>query len=224
MPKNPNVVDVLKPVFGKTEPRTKLRAIRKEITAKEFEKRASAVLKAWEADRISAKEFGHALIGLKDSFYTHGFFTKWLRANGIDQNRASYCMRVALNKVKEAQKKRKVYVTTLIKKDVDELLRIATRKAETREQIATRIGKIVRDLCHGVGKAAGWQRNKDKQGNKINAMGDALMKALDDVLDAMYVTYELDENGNIVQRDTGRVFSDVGSALGAQEAAASAGS
>src|SRR5271169_2123771 len=92
-----DVVDVLKPVFGKTQPRAKLREIKKEITEKDFKQRAGAVLEACETDRVSAKDFGKALLRLKEAFYTHGHFTKWLRTNDIDQNRASYCMRKALN-------------------------------------------------------------------------------------------------------------------------------
>jgi hypothetical protein len=214
---SPNVVDVLKPVFGKKDPLSVgMRALKKEV--KDFPERESAVLAAWKNDKTSAIDFGKALLRLKEAFYTHGFFTKWLRANDVDQNRASYCMRKALNKVEESQKKRNVYLNTIIKKEVDDLFRTAARKTESMEQISTRITKITRDLCFGVGRAASWQRKT----GKAQAFGEALMKSLDAYLDALYVTYELDENGGIVDRATGRVFPDVGSAVAAQEAAAAA--
>jgi predicted XRE-type DNA-binding protein len=111
--------------MGKKDPlKSQLREIKKGISGEQFAALTDAVKAAWQNDKTSAKEFGLTLLKLKDAFYQHGKFTKWLRANNIDQNRASYCLRVAQNKVQEAAKKQAAEPQTLSKKQVDKLFRI----------------------------------------------------------------------------------------------------
>ena len=66
-------------------------------------------LDLWEADQQafresekSAKKLGVALNEVKEAM-PHGGYTLWLKQNGIDRNRANYCMRVAKGKVKKAK-------------------------------------------------------------------------------------------------------------------------
>jgi hypothetical protein len=60
----------------------------------------------WEADQQafgasekSAKKLGAVLNKVRASM-PHGKYTPWLKKNGIDRNRANYCMRVASGKQK----------------------------------------------------------------------------------------------------------------------------
>jgi len=67
-------------------------------------------IQLWEADQQafsasekSAKKLGAVLIQIRESM-SHGRYTPWLKKNGIDRNRANYCMRVASGKQKAKKK------------------------------------------------------------------------------------------------------------------------
>ncbi len=71
----------------------------------------------WEADQQalgasekSAKKLGAALNKVKATM-PHGGYTPWLKENGIDRNRANYCMRVAAGKQTTAKAKKPSVVT-----------------------------------------------------------------------------------------------------------------
>lgn len=194
-------------------------AVRKEITERDFREREIAARSAWSNDHASAKALGKALLHLSKAFYKHGQFTKWLRTNQIDQNRASYCMRVAQGKVKEAQRKQKDLPQTLAKQSVDKIFKLASTKRASMEQISEQIVRLLSHVITGAGKAAEWRMRKDDD-PAVKQAAKNVWKALNELLDAAVLGHDLDENGNIVDRATGRVFPDAASALAAQEAAA----
>jgi hypothetical protein len=66
----------------------------------------STAVELWKADKQSAKELGEALVKVREAMRVAKgpTFGSWLEENGIPQNRASYCMRVATGKVDKAKK------------------------------------------------------------------------------------------------------------------------
>jgi hypothetical protein len=157
--------DILKPVYGKKDPlRTKLKAIKKDITEAQFDNLTSAVKTAWQNDTTSAKELGVALLALKAAFYQHSQFTKWLRANGVDQNRASYCMRVAEGKVKVAQQKHAALPQTKAKKKIDDLFKLTQAPFEPEALVRTMYEMNLHAIAGFVNVVAtqhGWQVGRD---------------------------------------------------------------
>lgn len=150
--------------FGKKDPlKTGLKEIRKEISEAQFKSLTSAVKAAWQNDTTSARDFGEALLALKNAFYQHGHFTKWLRTNGIHQNRASYCMRVAENKVKPAQQRHTTLPQTKAKRKIDELFKIIEAPFEpdmlakalyeaNMNLVAGVVGQLITELGWQIGK------------------------------------------------------------------------
>lgn len=56
-------------------------------------------LELWEIDQTSALELGKALCAVRDAMRDeHGAFSKWYRANGLEENRVYYCIRRAERK------------------------------------------------------------------------------------------------------------------------------
>ena len=61
-------------------------------------------LKLWKKDETTAKELGETLLKIK-KLLPHGEFGRWWRKEKLDQNRVSYCMRLAEDKVADAKAK-----------------------------------------------------------------------------------------------------------------------
>ena len=143
--------------------RRKPGAVKKDVI--DFAERESAVLAAWKDDKTTAKTFGKALLYLKAAFYMHGQFTKWLRTNDIDQNRASYCMRVAEGKDKKAREKRKATWQSKAKQEVDRLFKHVQKEPVTNQTLCERVFEINKCIIIGAIKQAtaqgGWQSPKD---------------------------------------------------------------
>jgi hypothetical protein len=213
-------IDVAKPAYGDKEPRKGLKAVKKDVI--DFPEREEAVRDTWKNDQASAKDFGKALLYLKDAFYTHGAFTKWLRQNGIDQNRASYCMREALNKNKESQQRHKDLPQTKLKSSIDYLFRAASKKQLQVEVLETEVFRFAEALIVGVGKTAEWPMQRTTP--QLKAAEEQLKSAVAAVCEAAFVVYELNDDGEIVNRATGRAYADLGSAVAAEEAKARAAS
>lgn len=72
-----------------------------EISKSDFTDLEKTAIQLWKADEKSAKELGEALIKVQKALRSidYGNFGRWLKKHKIPQNRASYCMRVAENKV-----------------------------------------------------------------------------------------------------------------------------
>ena len=171
--------------------------IRKEVSQKEFDSAAAEVKAAWRNDQTSARDFGQKLLALRKLMYTHGQFTKWLRANGVDQNRASYCMRKALNKAEEAQEKGKLTPQAVIKRKVDELFKMVYKEPFTHIQLSERMFEInelmvVWIIKVGVYKA-GWTAPKDIRRVNDPRWVDASWKIKDSIDNLWKVLFYIDE-------------------------------
>ena len=153
--------------FGKKDPLKRIRKqIRKQISEEQFEGLTNAVKTAWKKDEDCALELGDALTALRNAFYVHGAFTKWLRANGIDQNRASYAMRKAAGKVREAKVKHAQLPQSKAKSRIDYLFNIIKQPFEPRalaeasyEVVANMF--TVQGVVRQTAQQYGWQLGKD---------------------------------------------------------------
>jgi DNA polymerase III sliding clamp (beta) subunit (PCNA family) len=99
-------------------------AVIQQMVEQNLNKSNSYALKAravalWNADREvfgrsqdSARALGDALVKVK-AVIPHGEFKPWLKENGIDRNRASYCMRVVTGKDAAAKAKAAPHVVTI---------------------------------------------------------------------------------------------------------------
>jgi hypothetical protein len=61
----------------------------------------------WKKDETNARVLGETLLAIKKLMVEHGDFGKWWRREKLDQNRVSYCMRLAEGKVAESKAKAK---------------------------------------------------------------------------------------------------------------------
>ena len=158
---------------------------KKKISKKEFDKRVAAVRLAWHNDQTSAKTFGWKLIHLHECMDKHGDFTKWLRRNGIDQNRASYCMRVAQGKVKKTVAREEDPLQENIAKQLAQMYKLASKQMLTPDAMSVHAMEVVHSICARAGKMSGWTVHNPKDA-KIAPLLTALRESLDNYLDALF--------------------------------------
>jgi hypothetical protein len=184
--------------YGSTPKLNFGRKVRKEVPAERFKQLEEAVLAAWKHDFQSARDFGRRLLDLREAFYVRGDFTKWLRRHSIEQNRASYCMRVALNLPKKAQERQKELPQNKLKKHLNEIFAPAAEKLP--DNVSKQLVALIMDCCDKLAATAGWTIKADVKGNKgvTTQLSAKLQVAINEVLDSVFVWEQYHETGNDV--------------------------
>lgn len=99
-------------------------------------------LNLWKKDETTAKELGDTLRAIK-KLLPHGEFGKWCRKEKLDQNRVSYCMRLAEGKVAEAKAKAKTSPRTKALLTITKKLRKLYDLAESGDEEKLRQAKAL---------------------------------------------------------------------------------
>jgi hypothetical protein len=183
--------------YGST-PKLDFGKVRKEVPPERFKQLAEAVLTAWTHDFQSARDFGRKLIELREAFYVRGDFTKWLRRHSIEQNRASYCMRVAQGQAKKAQEKQKELPQNKLKKHLNEIFAPAAEKLP--DNVSKQLAALIMDCCKQLAATAGWTMKANIAGNteQTTKTSGKLQAAINEVLDSVFVWEQFHEKDNDV--------------------------
>ena len=168
-------------------PRLKFGSVRREVTKEELDKCMHDVRVAHRNEVTSAKAFGWALIKLRKCMHTHGAFTKWLRENSIDQNRASYCMREAQGLRAKTASPKNDPLQKNIQRHLGEMYKLANQKDLTRVAMTTHAMEVVYSICARAGKMSGWPMHHPKD-ESLAPLQASLRKSLDHYLDALFDT------------------------------------
>jgi len=185
-----------------TTPRLKFGSIRKEVSKEEFDNAAQEVMKAWRNDQTSARDFGWKLLKLR-KYMHHSQFTKWLRSHSIDQNRASYCMRVAQGLVKAAAARRNDPLQVNVKQQLSQMYKLAKQKMLTPEAMRVHAMEVVHSICARAGKMQGWAVHDPKE-KEVAPFLNALRQSLDNYLDALFVFGQRGDNNKAKASAVGR--------------------
>jgi hypothetical protein len=169
-------------------PPIKFTWLRKEVSKEEFDKAAEEVRLANRNDQISARNFGWKLIKLRQCMY-HGDFTKWLRSNSIDQNRASYCMRVAEGKTKKKATPKDDPLQENIQRQLGQMYKLASKRMLTPDAMSVHAMEVVHSICARAGKMQGWPVHNPKDA-KIAPLLTALKESLDNYLAALFAEHQ----------------------------------
>ena len=182
--------------YGGT-PKLKFGKVRKEVAPERFKQLEEAVLTAWKHDFQSARDFGRKLIELREAFYVRGDFTKWLRRHSIDQNRASYCMRLAQGYVKKAQEKQKELPQNKLKKHLNEIFAPAAEKLP--DNVSKQLVALIMDCCKQLAATAGWTMKANAgETEEATQVSTKLQAAINEVLDSVFVWEPYHETSNDV--------------------------
>lgn len=187
------------------------RKVKKEITPERFKQLEDAVRAAWQHDYQSAKDFGWRLLELRDAFYKRGDLTKWLRANSVEQNRASYCMRLAQGHAKKAQEKQKDLPQNKLKKHLTEIFAPAEKLPDN---VTKQLAALIMDCCDKLAENGGWTK-KANVANTAEVASNTTAKlqaAINEVLDSVFIWEQIREADNdVVMRvppPTGRAAAE----------------
>ena len=193
-------------------PRLKFPYVRKEVSKEEFETAVAEVQTAWRNHQVSTRDFGWKLLKLRKLMYTHGQFTKWLRAHSIDINHASYCMRTVQGLTKKSQERIKNLPVSLCKKQLDELFVPRAEKAPDFE--LPKIAELVVNVCAQFGASSAWtfkpdlyleRRIRKDEGRTVGPLDEDIVSrlaakvtgALDEILNELFEweTYRVPDTG-----------------------------
>jgi hypothetical protein len=184
-------------------PRLKFGPVKKEVSKEEYENAVAEVQTAWRTHQVSARDFGCKLFKLRKLMY-HGQFTKWLRANSIDVNHASYCMRNFLGLDKKAKERIQNLPQSVVKKQIDALFAPAEEKLPV--QVSGQVATFILETCAQLGKASGWTFKPGIVDEKRSfspiaeatstALAGPLAKAVSKLLDELFVWEEFFEPEN----------------------------
>jgi len=166
-------------------PRLKFSYQRKEVTEEQLDKCIHDVRMAARNDHTSAKAFGRALIKLRECMYKHGQFTKWLRANSIDQNRASYCMRESQGLRKKTVAPKNDPLQKNIQWQLGEMYKLANKKDLTLDAMSAHAMEVVHSICARAGRMSDWPMHSPKDENVAQLLA-SLKKSLDNYLVALF--------------------------------------
>jgi len=123
----------------------------------EFEAKQQRALELWKADRVvfgeaqekSARALGAALADVKAAL-PHGEYGKWLKKNGIDHNRANYCVRVAVGKQKKPKKPKVPKEPRFVCEGLspDYLRDVEGCAQEAGQPVAVYVGQLLKDFIN----------------------------------------------------------------------------
>jgi hypothetical protein len=217
---NSNFGGGVKRKANKTTPKPKYTP--KQVTA--LMKKAIALYHAGESH---AKQLGFVLIEVKNSL-KHGDFKKWLAANRIDRNHASYAMRLAggkqTTKLPYVPKPEKLAEQS-IKKVVAKFVKLVGNsdnngkiKSITLDEVSNYLLQTIGVMIANVGKMRKWPIHDPVLDPKVAKAGDKLRAAVNEFLDAAFEPVTLDDLEEITNATNPRA-SDYARALKENQAA-----
>jgi hypothetical protein len=148
-----------------------------------FQNRA---LQLYASDESHAKELGQALLKVK-TVMKHGDFKKWWQHNNLSQNRVSYCMRVALGKVKPKFRRpvsQEKVVEIGVRASFNKFVNFCTNPSsmQTVEQFHGELKKLCHGIVVGVSQIRHWRLvDSDESRTAVKHFDQALWEMLDNV-------------------------------------------
>jgi hypothetical protein len=143
-----------------------------EVTAKELGKLQAVAVECWKADQTSAEELGAALVAVKANM-AHGEYTKWLKKEKIDRNRANYCTRLVEKAKKKSREEKKPHPIQAARTNIADNLAIMYKAAKTGLVVdVERAASAIKSQCDLMVNAARLQAETIKQNAQAKAEAD----------------------------------------------------
>lgn len=200
-----------------------------KYTAQQIAAQERLTLELYAADERNAEALGAALIQMKKMLKGQGkgAFQAWWKLHKLNQNRVSYCTRLANGKHAAAKSARAANpqrkAVSEVRQMFGKFIEYASneRAMKTHDELKTTMRRLTHLVVKGVARMRNWEMVAESN-PKVQAASKELERALDKFVDAAFVEVTFADLEKVTNRDMPRA-SDYGFGKQAKAKAAGAG-